>query len=308
VQADDELLRILTRAFPGCAVHACTKLAGGISSGAVAVDLALADGTTRRVVVRRPTYGTAEERLSVVKSEHALLLRCAAVGIPVPKPCFLDADTAAVVLEYVEGAPEFAPTDSAGMLRQMATMLARIHAIPIGDEFSFLPTCERGAARRAVEVPDRLDTSLDEPRIRAVLAQHWPWPQRNADVLLHGDYWPGNMLWRDGRLAAVIDWEESQIGDPLADIAIARLDILWAFGEAAMHEFTQSYRAQTQIDWDNLPRWDLCVALRPMSNLARWAQSYVDPPISRPDINEVSMGGGHRRFVEQALRALGIQK
>ena len=32
--------------------------------------------------------------------------------------------------------------------------------------------------------------------------------QVNRPVLLHGDFWPGNILWRDGRLVAVIDWEK----------------------------------------------------------------------------------------------------
>ena len=26
-------------------------------------------------------------------------------------------------------------------------------------------------------------------------------------MLLHGYLWPGNLLWQDGRLVAVVDWE-----------------------------------------------------------------------------------------------------
>jgi aminoglycoside phosphotransferase (APT) family kinase protein len=40
-------------------------------------------------------------------------------------------------------------------------------------------------------------------------------------VLLHGDFWPGNALWRDGALVAILDWEDAAIGDPLADVANA---------------------------------------------------------------------------------------
>ena len=29
--------------------------------------------------------------------------------------------------------------------------------------------------------------------------------QSDPTVLLHGDYWPSNLLWRDGILAAVLD-------------------------------------------------------------------------------------------------------
>jgi aminoglycoside phosphotransferase (APT) family kinase protein len=122
--------------------------------------------------------------------------------------------------------------------------------------------------------------------------------------VLHGDYWPGNTLWREGQLVAVIDWEEAELGDPLADIAIARLDLLWAFGADAMELFTRCYREQSQLDWRNLPCWDLCVALRPMSNLARWAQSFVAPPIARPDVTEAHMRQAHHAFVAQALQRL----
>jgi aminoglycoside phosphotransferase (APT) family kinase protein len=84
---------------------------------------------------------------------------------------------------------------------------------------------------------------------------------------LHGDYWPGNLLWNDGKLAAVLDWEDAERGDPLADIALARLDICWAFGDAA--------------------------------------SVYAGAPISRPDIDERSMREGHRRFVAEAVKACG---
>jgi aminoglycoside phosphotransferase (APT) family kinase protein len=264
----------------------------------------LADETRRRVVVRRPSESTAEETQRIVAAEYALLSRCAGLGLPAPKPCFLDHDEGAVVLEYVDGAPEFAPPDIAAMLEQMAAELARIHAVEIETQFEFLPRLVQRTARALEKSPQEPDTSLGEPRLREVLSELWPWPQHNRDCLLHGDYWPGNLLWQHGKLSAVLDWEEAKVGDPLGDVAIARLDILWAFGESAMHAFTAAYRDRTKVDWRNLALWDLRMALRPMSNLARWAASYPPPPISRPDITEQSMREGHRLFVAQALQRL----
>jgi aminoglycoside phosphotransferase (APT) family kinase protein len=308
VQPNDELRRILLRAFPGCHIEGCEELAGGVSARAVAADLVLQDTTTRRVVVRRPSHSTPEETLRIVSCEHELLSRCIALGIPVPRPCFLDVVAAALVLEHVEGAPELAPASTTDLLQQMATQLALIHRVTVTREFGFLHRRNDSVGRDVLRSPTRLDTTLDEPGLRAVLAGLWPWHQDNADALLHGDYWPGNLLWKGGELVAVLDWEEAEIGDPLADVAVSRLDVLWAFGEGAMHAFTQCYREQTRIDWRNLARWDLCAALRPMSNLERWAQSYAPPPICRPDVTELSMREGHRRFVHQALRSLGIDR
>lgn len=303
---DDELRRVVLRAFPGAQIESSERLSGGVSARATVVTVTLADGGRRRVVVRRPTGATPEETRRIVQGEHALLERCTTLGIPAPKPAFLDPEATAVGLEHVEGAPDFAPADMSSMLDQMAAELARIHGVPATPDLFFLHRRNASFERELRAVPDRLDESLDEPGIRSLLSKLWPWDQHNPDSLLHGDYWPGNLLWRDGKLAAVLDWEEAELGDPLADLAVARLDLLWAFGEAALHAFTECYRARRPLDWRHLARWDLAVALRPMSNLARWASSYPAPPISRPDITESTMREGHRLFVAQAVAALGL--
>lgn len=40
-------------------------------------------------------------------------------------------------------------------------------------------------------------------------------------VVVHGDYKVGNFIWRDGRIAALLDWEGSTVGDPLQDLGYA---------------------------------------------------------------------------------------
>ena len=101
--------------------------------------------------------------------------------------------------------------------------------------------------------PAIVDKTGDEWRIRDTLEAVWPLPQRNSPVLLHGDFWPGNILWKDGQLVGIIDWEDAALGDPLADVANSRLEVLWAFGIDAMQSFTRQYQAMTTIDFINLP-------------------------------------------------------
>jgi aminoglycoside phosphotransferase (APT) family kinase protein len=112
---------------------------------------------------------------------------------------------------------------------------------------------------------------------------------------LHGDYWPGNILWKDGRLAAVIDWEDARVGDPLDDLANCRLEFLWTLGVDAMNEFTERYKSQTSIDCTNLPYWDLVAALRPCGKLSTWG---LDAAV------EQQMRNRHRSFVDEAITAL----
>jgi aminoglycoside phosphotransferase (APT) family kinase protein len=118
----------------------------------------------------------------------------------------------------------------------------------------------------------------------------------NASVLLHGDFWPGNLLWRDGALAAVIDWEDAQVGDPLADLGNSRLEFLWALGHEAMTGLTNRYLALTAIDTGALPYWDLVAALRPCGKLADWG---LEPA------TEQRMRQRHAWFVDQAFKGLG---
>ena len=118
--------------------------------------------------------------------------------------------------------------------------------------------------------------ALDTAPVAAALRQAPP-QSSNAPVLLHGDYWPGNWLWQNGRLAAIIDWEDAALGDPLRDLAQSRLELAWIHDAAAAAAFTRAYLARRPLDTSALPYWDLCAALRLArlvgDDLAGWAAS-----------------------------------
>ncbi len=118
----------------------------------------------------------------------------------------------------------------------------------------------------------------------------------NRPVVLHGDYWPGNALWRDGRLVAIVDWEDAMFGDPLADLSVARQELWWFFGPVAAREFTARYHAlRPAADLTALPLWDLRAALRPAGKLASWGLSQA---------RQERMIAAHRQFVSEALGQL----
>ena len=47
---------------------------------------------------------------------------------------------------------------------------------------------------------------------------HQDMPEQIGASIVHGDYRPGNMMIRDGRMVALFDWELCTLGDPLADV------------------------------------------------------------------------------------------
>lgn len=253
------------------------KLQGGVSAQVTALELEGADGQMRRLIVRQHGEVDLRQNPQIADGEFRLLQLLHSAGLAVPQPYLLDASgeifpTPYVVIEYVEGTTDGAPASVTDCVVQLATHLFRIHLLDTSKlDVSFLPAQAYRYTRMIHERPPAFDASGDEARIRGVLEAAWPPPQRNRSVLLHGDYWPGNILWRNEQIVAVIDWEDAAVGDPLADVANSRLEVLWAFGVEAMQRFTQEYQALTGFDATNLPYWDLCAAVRPIAKIGEWA-------------------------------------
>ncbi len=277
------------------------KLKGGVSAQVTALEIERLDGRTQKLIVRQHGEADLKRNPQIAADEFKLLQLLHSVGVAVPRPYHLDQSGEIfsrpyVVIEYIEGQPEFAPAHLPDFIHQFATHLCRIHQIDASKlDLFFLPQQEQLYTDRLRARPENVDDSLDEGRIRDALETAWPIPQSNTPVLLHGDFWPGNLLWRDGELVAIIDWEDAAVGDPLADVANSRLEMLWAFGIDAMQSFTRQYQSMTTIDFTNLPYWDLCAALRPVSKLAQWGLD---------EVTEKTMRERHGWFVAQAFEGM----
>jgi len=276
------------------------SLKGGVSAAVTALEFTRPDGHRQKVIVRQHGVRDRQRNPQIAATEFRLLQLLQKAGIAAPAPYYLAQAgeffaIPALVMAYVAGEPLFAPADLTGYLSQAATHLAHIHGITSTQtDLTFLSQQSKGFGER----PASLDHTLDEGPIRDKLAALWPLPQANPAVLLHGDFWPGNLLWREERLVAVIDWEDAAVGDPLADLGNTRLELLWAFGRDAMTQFTAIYQSLTTIDFTNLPYWDLCAALRPAGKLGEWG---LDAS------TEKTMRERHHGFVTQAFAALAEQ-
>lgn len=296
---DQKFERVAQKLYPRSRLVQTWRLRGGVSAQVMAFEIEQSDGQRQKMLVRQ--YGVIDLKHNphVAADEFQLLQLLHSHRLAVPMPyCFDQSNeifsTPYIVIEYIDGKPEFALSHVPGLISQLAAFLASIHRIEMED-ISFLPQQEKLYTRMLREQPMHVDESFNEGAIRNTLEAAWTFPQHNKPVLLHGDFWPGNVLWRDGQLVAVIDWEDAQVGDPLADLANSRLEILWASGIEAMQRFTQHYRAMTDIDFSNLPYWDLFAALRPIAKITTWG---LDENI------EKAMRERHQWFVAQAFENL----
>src|SRR5690606_35476476 len=89
---------------------------------------------------------------------------------------------------------------------------------------------------------------------------------------LHGDFWPGNVLWHEDAIAAVIDWEDAAVGDPLSDLAGSRVELACAYGEDGAESFTTHYeRARgIAVDRGSLALWEVLACSAALSSLDQW--------------------------------------
>jgi aminoglycoside phosphotransferase (APT) family kinase protein len=304
---EDHLRRWLAEVEPDSHLLTTRRLGGGISSGMTAFAVSGA-GRDRTLILRQPNDWTLQNIPHAVRHEFERLGVLQREGIPVPSPVYADETGASfgrpgLIIEYVDGTSDLSPVDLAGYLDQFAHRLATIHKIDPATPGLSLPEPDRGYFERfGTDVPPEADPAFQVERIWAALSHHVSVKSLNPPALLHGDYWPGNTLWQHGALVAVIDWEAAEIGDPLKDLAVSRIDIWWLFGPQAMEDFTASYLAQSPVDLSLLPLWDLHTALRLVDRPEAWAASYV--PLGRPDITLDYMKRTHAGFVEQAFTAL----
>lgn len=288
---------------PQCTFIRAWAMHGGLSAQSTVLEVILSDGFKKKYIVRRPPPWVLKKDPKAANIEYNLLQNLQAHHVPVPKPVFLDQDgaflgTPSLAVEYIEGATDFSPVNLKNYLEQMAHRLFDVHQTRY-TSFS-IPTPQKDSkifVRNA-----SIEYSLEELRARDFLEPVWPLSSKNDAVLVHGDFWPGNLLWQDGKLVAVIDWEATGINDPLLDIAIARLDILWLFGQDAMTEFTEIYHGLAKIDFTDLPYWDLWASTRTAGKFNIWASVY--PGLGRPDVTEATMRDHHAYFVHQALGEL----
>jgi aminoglycoside phosphotransferase (APT) family kinase protein len=296
---------------PSSTVVGTSDLPGGLSSWMTMIEVERPDGSRHRLIVRCGRRPDAERHTLPFGVEFELLRYLDAHGIPVARPRAFDDSgrilpQAYVVLDFVHGTTRFTADDPVGMAVQMADVLAAIHDLDTAS--GCLPVLPLHTDRMQGWVITDLarrepDPSLREHLVRRHLDEHWPPPATELCVL-HGDYFPGNIVWQGDAIAAVIDWESAALGDPMADIATTRLDLRWAFGVEFAERFTDRYLTVTRRPTATLAVWELVVSLRPAGAVSLWASDMAAH--GRPDITADFMRTEQHAYVDSALQRLDI--
>ncbi len=132
----------------------------------------------------------------------------------------------------------------------------------------------------ALEAIDALGSEVPRAAVMRVWEDAMSTAWDREPVWFHGDVAGGNLLVRDGRLAAVIDFGSSGVGDPACDTVIA-----WTFLSGAARA---RFRADLDADpatWSRGRGWALWKAL--ISLVGQLERDDPDAALARRDIDEV---------------------
>ncbi len=193
---------------------------------------------SERAVLRRPPLGEYLPTAHDVAREWRVISALAGTNVPVPQPILFCDDVNVIgapfyLMREVSGVvlrnrlPEWADTDETRRAfgLRLVDALAAIHGVDwcrIGLDGFGKP---EGYLERQVR---RWTTQLEGARTRAIpdldavtawLSSHIP--ASPPATIVHGDFRLDNVIFDDGppvRIAAILDWEMSTLGDPLADL------------------------------------------------------------------------------------------
>ena len=190
-----------------------------------------------RYVLRRKPPGALLPSAHAVDREYRIMRALAGSGVPVPKVHALCEDpsiigTAFFLMEYVQGRvfwdatlPNAAPAERHALYDELNRVIAALHAVDqtavgladYGRTGNYLPRQidrwtrqYRAAATEPIEAMERLIEWLPAHI-----------PPGDETTIVHGDYRIDNIIFHptEPRILAVLDWELSTLGHPLADFA-----------------------------------------------------------------------------------------
>jgi aminoglycoside phosphotransferase (APT) family kinase protein len=164
-------------------------------------------------------------------TEAAVMKALAGTGVAVPEILAVHPTLEAVLEERRPGATWFYrikdPAEQVSVAQDFIRNLATVHQLdPVRlgiDTLGPVQTARQHALERIEGIRHRgtaPDGSMD-PLLRLTT----DWLERNVPeydgpvVLVQGDTGPGNFMYHEGKVSAVVDWELSHWGDPMDDIA-----------------------------------------------------------------------------------------
>lgn len=221
-------------------------IAGGRSN----LTYKVTDANNVGYVLRRPPLGHVLATAHDMAREHRIIAAVGKTGVPVPKtlgvctdesvngaPFYVMAFVEGEVLDSAEKAAKLDPSLRIDASMNLIDVLAELHAVDVdavglGDLAKREGYIERQIKRWSTQWENSKTRELPEiDEVVRLLSSKVP--QQQGVVIAHGDFRFGNVLTdvKNGRIAAVLDWELCTLGDPLADLGY--IGVYWSDGPSS---------------------------------------------------------------------------
>jgi aminoglycoside phosphotransferase (APT) family kinase protein len=225
---------------------------------------------------------------------------------PVPAPPFVAVDpygmrcqAPTVLMGFVPGR-RVALDDPARYAAELARAMATIHDVAPPAVDGLPDETEQIHRIVAEESPNRHGTH-PSPAMWKLVGERLPGVAFGPNVLIHGDFHPGNVLFARNRLSAVIDWPLAAAGQPASDVCMCRMDAGLMLGLDVADLIVDAYEAETGAPLADRGWWDLFAASRADGALESWTESYAG--LGPPDLDLATVTARFDAFVEQAVAA-----
>jgi aminoglycoside phosphotransferase (APT) family kinase protein len=231
ISLDDEIRAWIELVTASQLVHADRIPGGGTREGWF-IDVEDSTGITSHLFLRyTPTALPENTAFHPLATEAQVVKALAGSGVPVAAIIAVHPEREAVVMERVAGETWFYRIRDSGeqvsvaqdFIRSLAAQHRldprQLHVPALGP----VKSARAHALERIAAIRQR-GTGIDG-QIDSLLRLTLDWLEANVPdydgpvVLVQGDTGPGNFLYQDGKVTAVLDWELCHFGDPMDDIA-----------------------------------------------------------------------------------------
>jgi aminoglycoside phosphotransferase (APT) family kinase protein len=293
-------------------------------------------------VLRRPPLGHVMESAHDMSREHTVLSGLARAGFPAPKPTALCDDETVIgapflIMEFVdarvvssaEDAVSLTASEADAISGALVSTLVQLHDLDVASAgLQGLGRPQGYFERQVRRWTAQWSTTQSAPVADVDALAEWlaarvdSLPTATPWSLVHGDFRLDNVMLERAapRVAAVLDWEMSTLGDPIADLAITL--VYWSRPGDTLRHAVPVAGGVTDVDgfWErdrivdayaresgrDLEQLDLCVVLA-CFKLAVIMESIHFRTVAGHQLGAAAQDGTDMHAAAVALAAMGME-